>query len=99
VPPPPPAGALPMPRPLLPGPEAASALTLEQFAGSFEPKPGNYEVTLRNPITGVPTLVRFTLPEGTPRVLLRPREIEFDYGVGRFVRIHFDRGGATVSTR
>ena len=42
-------------------------MTLEQFAKAFQPKAGNYEVTLLNPVTRGATTVRFTLPEGTPR--------------------------------
>jgi hypothetical protein len=75
-------------------------LTLEQFAKAFQPKAGNYEVTLLNPVTRGATTVRFTLPEGTPRrVNLSRNEIEFDYGARRYVRIRFDRDGAEVSSR
>jgi hypothetical protein len=75
-------------------------LTIEQFAKSFQPKEGNYEVTLVNPVTNQPTTVRFTLPEGAPRrVNVSRNEIEFSYGLRRFVRIQFDRDGAEVVTR
>jgi len=75
-------------------------LTIEQFAKSFQPKEGNYEVTLINPVTNQPATVRFTLPEGTPRrVNVSRNEIEFSYGLRRFVRIQFDRDGAEVVTR
>jgi hypothetical protein len=75
-------------------------LTIEQFAKSFQPKEGNYEVTLLNPVTNAPTTVRFTLPDGTPRrVNVSRNEIEFSYGLRRFVRIQFDRDGAEVITR
>lgn len=75
-------------------------MTLDQFAKSFQPKAGNYEVTLLNPVTGQATPVRFSLPEGTPRrVHVRRTEIEFDYGIRRFVRIEFDRDGAQVVAR
>jgi hypothetical protein len=75
-------------------------LTIEQFAKSFQPKEGNYEVTLLNPVTKAPTTVRFTLPEGTPRrVNVARNEIEFNYGFRRFVRIQFDREGVEVIAR
>jgi hypothetical protein len=32
-------------------------------------------------------------------VHLRPNEIEFDYGIRRFVRIEFDNEGAMVTSR
>lgn len=88
-------GDLAPPQPLAP----SGTLTLEQFIKSFQPKAGSYEVTLLNPITKEPTTVRFTLPEGSPkRVHLRSNEIEFDYGIRRFVRITFDRDGAMVTS-
>ena len=75
-------------------------MTPDEFAKTFQPKPGSYEVTLLNPVTNQPTPVRFTLPDGSPkRVLVHRREIEFEYGFRRFVRIQFDRDGATVVSR
>jgi hypothetical protein len=80
--------------------KAVKALSLEEFAKTFQPKGGNYEVNLVSPINNQITLVRFTLPEGNPRrVHLRPNEIEFDYGIRRFVRIEFDNEGAIVTSR
>jgi hypothetical protein len=74
--------------------------TLQQFAGSFQPKGGNYDVNIVNPVTNQPTQVRFTLPEGSPRrVHVRRNEIEFDYGIRHFVRIEFDNEGAMVTSR
>jgi hypothetical protein len=75
-------------------------LTLEEFAKAFQPKAGSYEVTLQNPVTRQPTTVQFTLPEGTPRrVNLSRRELEFDYGPRRYVKIQFDQDGAEVHSR
>ena len=38
--------------------------------------------------------------DGTPRrVMVRRNEIEFDYGLRRFVRIEFDQDGAQVISR
>lgn len=80
--------------------EPQPVLTLEQFAKSFQPKAGNYEVTLLNPVTRAATTVRFTLPEGAPRRVNSSRnEIEFEYGARRYVRIRFDRDGAEISSR
>jgi hypothetical protein len=80
--------------------KAAKVPTLEQFAKNFQAKGGSYEVTIVSPVTNQPTPVRFTLPEGTPRrVHLRRNEIEFDYGIRRFVRIEFDNEGAMVTSR
>jgi hypothetical protein len=79
---------------------ADKAPTLQQFAGSFQPKGGNYDVSIVNPVTNQPTQVRFTLPEGNPRrVHVRRNEIEFDYGIRHFVRIEFDNEGAMVTSR
>lgn len=75
-------------------------LTLEQFTKGFQPKAGNYEVTLLNPVSKQATTVRFTLPEGTPRrVHVSGNQIEFDYGPRQYVRIRFDRDGAEVISR
>jgi hypothetical protein len=106
----PPAELAPPPR-LLPGPNPAEpnapppveqpkALTLSQFADSFEARAGHYEITLINPVTGTPNAVRFSLPEGSPRrVSVYRNEVEFTYGPRQFVRIQFDRDGAQVISR
>jgi hypothetical protein len=79
---------------------AGRAMTVEEFARSFQPKAGSYEVTVLNPITNTPNTVRFTLPEGTPRrVIVNRRNLEFVYGPRQFVRIEFDRDGAQVTAR
>lgn len=83
-----------------PAPDQTTVPTLAQFAQNFQPKGGNYEVTIISPVTGQPTQVRFTLPDGNPRrVHVRRDEIEFDYGIRRFVRIEFDTEGAIVTSR
>jgi hypothetical protein len=85
------------PQPSKGGPQAP---TLEQFAQNFQPKAGNYDVTIINPVTNQPTQVRFSLPEGNPRrVHVRRNEIEFDYAIRHFVRIEFDRDGAMITSR
>lgn len=74
--------------------------TVEEFARNFQARPGNYDVTMINPVTKQPTSVRFTLPDGSPRrVIVNARELEFFYGLRKFVRIEFDQDGAQVVTR
>ena len=93
--------AQPKDDPEAPPPAARTdSLTLADFAKSFKPKAGNYEVEIVNPVTNQPTSVRFSLPEGTPRrVHASAREIEFDYGARRYVKIQFDSDGAVVISR
>jgi hypothetical protein len=80
--------------------QAANIMTLNQFAASFKPRAGSFEVDLINPITKQPTKVRFTLPDGAPkRVIVDADEVEFRYGLFQFVRIGFTRDGAQVTTR
>ena len=102
----PPVELAPPPKPIrqvdIPPPPQGTgpALTLEQFAKTFQPKPGAYDVEILNPQTNQPTRVRFTLPEGTPKnVQVRRDEIEFRYSLLRFVRIEFDKDGAKVISR
>jgi hypothetical protein len=69
------------------------APTLDEFARSFQPAPGKYEVVIQHPVTCEPVKVCFTLPEGCPKkVHVRPREIDFDYGKTD-VSIRFIRDG------
>jgi hypothetical protein len=69
------------------------APTLEEFAKTFQPAPGKYEVTIQHPVTCEPVKVCFTLPEGCPKkVRVHPREIDFDYGKTD-VSIRFIRDG------
>jgi hypothetical protein len=75
-------------------------LTLQAFAKSFQARHGSYQVKIVNPVTKTPTIVRFSLPEGSPRrVIVRENEIEFFYGIRHFVRIQFDEDGALVTSR
>lgn len=80
--------------------DAAKAPSLQDFARTFKPKGGNYEVAIANPITGRAETVRFSLPEGEPRnVRTNRHSIEFVYGPRQFVRIEFDRDGPMVTSR
>jgi hypothetical protein len=95
--PPPVAAPAPVPTPV---PATGTALSLVQFANTFQNRPGSHEVMVINPITNAPTLVRFTLPEGTARrVAVRRDEVVFHYGRLHFVRIEFTLAGATVISR
>ena len=91
-----PSGTTPPPQPIQP----TQVPTLDAFAKTFKAKAGAYEIALLNPITKTPTNVKFFLPEGTPRRVAVTRDsIEFIYGLRQWVRIEFDRDGATVTSR
>lgn len=100
---------LPPPQQLVPGtsdvPPAPQALqvrypTLSEFARSFQARPGQYDVTLINPVTQQPVQVRFALPDGAPRRVIVDRdEIEFRYSLRQFVRIQFTSSGVIVVNR
>src|SRR5580700_4915812 len=71
--PPPPGGLVAPPADVIPPnaelspqprPAPASPMTLDQFAKSFQPRAGTYQVTLINPVNRTPANVSFTLPEG-----------------------------------
>ena len=80
--------------------QLAKAPTLDGFSKTFQPKAGNYDVTIINPTTNQPTQVRFSLPEGMPRrVIVNRNSIEFVYALRTWVRIEFDRDGAMVTAR
>jgi len=93
-----PVDVLPPPRPAVievPGPQPAVVRvpTMDEFAASFKPAPGKYEVMIVHPLSGEPVKVAFTLPEGTPkRVTVRLREIDFEYARSE-VSIRFIRNG------
>jgi len=77
------AGQLPPPRvlPVEAAPAIIRPIALGDFAASFKPAPGNYEVLFVNPVTGCPTPVCFTLPSGCIKcVRLSRRQVTFDYG-------------------
>ena len=84
---------------LPPVPAKVAVPTLAEFAKNFQPRPGNYEVSLINPLTGQPTPVRFALHANPQNVRLGDNLIEFQFGPNQFVRIEFDRQGAFVVSR
>src|SRR5262245_27841466 len=78
---------------VLPAPTPVRPPTHAEFARSFQPLPGRYEVVLLHPFTHCPVQVCFTLPPGCPKkVRVERRELEFDYG-RREVEIRFYRDG------
>jgi hypothetical protein len=82
----PPGETLPPPTPLvLPAPPPtllAKPITLAEFACSFQPLPGTYEITFIHPIKKCPVCVTFTLPAdcGCPKMRVGKCKIVFDYG-------------------
>jgi hypothetical protein len=83
----PPGETLPSPTPLLPTAPLppvvpAKPMTLAEFACTFQPLPGTYEVTFIHPIKKCPVCVTFTLPAncGCPKMHVGKCKIVFDYG-------------------
>jgi hypothetical protein len=92
VPPVPPQEIQPaLPVSVVPTPPPMKPITLAEFATSFKPVPGTYEITFLHPIKKCPVTVCFTLPAdcGCPKICVRKHTIEFDYGHHHDVRIHF----------
>ncbi len=103
------AGQLPPPvppqevAPVIPAaPVQTKLITLDEFAATFQPLPGTYEIMFLHPIKKCPVNVTFTLPAdcGCPKTRVRKHEIVFDYGGKHDVDIHFRLfGKVTVTTR
>jgi hypothetical protein len=74
VPPPPPPVVVPAPPPVI-----VKVPTLEEFAATFHPAPGNYEVTILHSRSGCPVTVCFTLPPGCPKVCVQRHQLDFKY--------------------
>jgi hypothetical protein len=93
-----PAPAPPVEPPATPPPAPAVVVpTLAQFASTFTPQPGRYEVVLLHPATGQPVKVAFTLPPGTPRrVRLFRYRLAFDCGRHDVVLVFQRNGGVRV---
>lgn len=78
----------PVPEPA-PASLASRPVTIEEFAASFQPAPGDYQVVFLHPRTHAPVTVCFTLPPGSPRkICVQRRDLVFDYGRNE-VRIRF----------
>jgi len=90
----PPDNPLPVPQ-VLPSPPPPAVLpvrplTVEEFAASFKPLPGKYEVLLVHPKTCCPVKVCFTLPPGCLRQMrVSKHKIVFDYKCQHDVVIRF----------
>jgi hypothetical protein len=90
---------IPLPPPqVVPAPPPAvlpvRPLTVNEFAASFRPLPGRYEVLLIHPKTGCPVKVCFTLKPGCIRkVRATSHKIEFVYAGKCDVVIRFLHGG------
>jgi hypothetical protein len=93
---------LPPPKVLMPGSSSAVpvvAVLPRDFAKTFQPAPGNYEVTFLHPHSKQPVTVAFILPPGQPRVSYVGNVLRFDYG-RQDVEIRFKLGGrVAVTTR
>ncbi len=85
----------PMPATLAPAP--VRPVTVAEFAASFQPAPGKYEVVFVHPVTCCPVKVCFTLPCGCPTVRVHKRMLTFDYGRHHVVRIRFKLLGGGVA--
>jgi hypothetical protein len=92
----------PLPEPLIgaPIPVGPAAVlrppTLEEFAESFHPAAGHYEVVLLNPETCCATKVCFTLPCGCPTVRVHEKSLVFHYGLLDNVSIRFHHDGSVT---
>lgn len=75
------------------GSPVIQAIRHGDFARSFKPAAGTYEVDFVHPYTCCPVRVCFTLPHGCPkRVSCDRNELKFDYGRCE-VEIEFKRDG------
>jgi hypothetical protein len=98
---PPPVVVVPQPPPAVivtPAPQPTVVLTRPQshyeFARTFAPAPGTYDVVLVNPRTNVAARVNFTLPPGHPRVVAERNGVLFEYlNHHKDVEIRFPIGG------
>jgi hypothetical protein len=82
--------------PVLPAPALLPVrpLTVSEFAASFRPLPGRYEVLLIHPKTGCPVKVCFTLKPGCIRtVRVNSHKIDFVYARQCDVVIRFLHSG------
>lgn len=83
----------PRPEPLPPPRDAQPAWTIKDFAASFKPAPGYYEVVFLHPHTCRPVKVCFELPDCCLKEInVRRDSLEFDYGKVE-VEVEFKRDG------
>jgi hypothetical protein len=79
-------------------PQLVRAPTLREFADSFTPRPGNYEVVVTHPCTGCPVKVCFTLKGCPKRLRVNSDEIVFIYGLCDRTHVKFCRNGSVQVT-
>jgi hypothetical protein len=89
-----PAAPLPAPTQVVPVPRPAIAAPVlpQEFAKSFQPVPGAYDIAFVHPRSHQPVTVSFVLPPGNPRVYYVPTSLVFDYGRHE-IEIRFQIGG------
>jgi len=86
--------AVPAPEaPAVPAAPPAAPLSHYEFARTFQPAPGSYDVVLTHTRTLAPVRVSFTLPPGTPRVRALPHALVFEYPNRQEVEVRFAVGG------
>ena len=87
----------PAPVPFVPAPQPAVAVPVlpQDFAKTFKPAAGSYQVLFVHPRSGQPVTVSFVLPAGNPRVYYMPGSLVFDYG-RHDVEIRFRIGGGVA---
>ncbi len=78
--------------PPVPQPIVKHVPSLEEFAATFRPAPGTYEVTILHSRTCCPVTICFTLPPGCPKVCLHKHQLDFEYPCQE-VRIRCQIGG------
>jgi hypothetical protein len=81
---------VPAPEPAVPAP---APLSHHEFARTFQPAAGSYDLTLTHSRTFAPVRVSFTLPPGTPRVRALPHALVFEYPNRQEVEVRFAVGG------
>jgi hypothetical protein len=97
----PPLAAIPVDPPDVPLPPtqgvALRAPTLEEFAASFHPAPGSYEVVVLHPVTCRPVKVCFTLPpDCVCKVKVHRKLLVFEYGHSDRVAVRFHHDGSVT---
>jgi hypothetical protein len=96
VPLPPSDSVIVVPSPVLVPSVGVRPQTLGEFAASFQPAPGRYEVVLLNPETCCPVKVCFCLPCGCPKVRVSDKSLVFHYGLLDNVAIRFHHDGSVT---
>jgi hypothetical protein len=97
--PPGPPVPLPGPGPVLPPPGHGRPMTVKEFACSFRPACGSYELVLEHPYTHCPVKVCFRLPDGCPKVGHKKcirEKVEFDYGKHEVTLVFYRNGRVKV---